>query len=266
MKIKHLGMTFIKGTRFLEVRHARVAGYGFAGDREFVLVNERGALLAPEQHAPFLPLVFDFDDGENRLMLRFPDGRAVSEPLQLAERAVDLDYLGMRTIALRKVLGDWDSHLAGFSGRKVQLYRCDRPGAGIDIKPITLLTTGSIRRLAQSLGAEVDHRRFRANIIIDHDRPHAEDEWNGAILTAGTARLRVLSSVPRCVVTQLDPDTGHENQRVVRALQGYRDRVRMPDGLMPRYATPGFASYAEVVVPGEVTVGDAISVDLATPD
>ena len=266
MKIRHLGMTFMKGTRFLDVQSAQVADYGFVGDREFVLVTDRGALLGPDQHAPFLPLLFDFDSAADRLTLHLPDGTSVSERLQLAGRTVELDYLGMRHIALRKVLGQWDNRLAQFSGMKVKLYRCERSGAGIDVKPITLLTTGSLRHLAERLGVDVDHRRFRANIIIEHDTPHVEDEWEGAILAAGDVRLRVLASVPRCVVTQLDPDTGVQNQGVVRALQGYRDRVRLPDGLMPSYRTPGFASYAEVISPGRVAVGDTISVERAATD
>lgn len=259
LKIKHLGMTYVKCTRFLDVPSAQIASYGMMGDREFVLVNERNELLSPDQHAPFISLEFDFSIDDNLLTMRYPEGHSISEVLQLAGRCDNLDYLGMRNIALRKVLGDWDRRLAEYSGRNVRLYRCERAGSGIDVKSITLVTTGSLRRLAEVLEAEVDHRRFRANLVIEHDEPHIEDSWEGLSLIVGSAKLRVMSSVPRCVITQLDPNTGKDNQRVVRALQGYRDRVRLPDGLLPQYATPGFASYAEVTSPGKVEVGDAVS-------
>lgn len=259
MKIKHLGMTYVKCTRFLDVPSAQLASYGMVGDREFVLVNERNELLSPDQHAPFLSLEFEFSSAENLLTLHYPEGHSISEVLQLADGCDDLDYLGMRSISLRKVLGDWDNRLAEYSGRNVRLYRCERAGSGIDVKPITLVTTGSLRRLTEALGAEVDHRRFRANLVIEHDEPHVEDSWEGSVLAVGTAKLRVMSSVPRCIVTQLDPNTGRDNQRVVRTLQGYRDRVRLPGGLLPQYATPGFASYAEVISPGTVEVGDGVS-------
>lgn len=256
MKVRHLGMTYVKCTRFLDVPSAQLAAYGIVGDREFVLVNERNELLASDQHAPFLSLHFEFSSDTNLLVLHYPDGHSFFDVLRLADRCEDVDYLGMRNISLRKVLGDWDNRLAEYSGRNVRLYRCERAGSGIDVKPITVVTTGSLRRLSDVLGAEVDHRRFRANLVIEHDQPHVEDSWEGSILAVGTAKLRVMSSVPRCVVTQLDPDTGNDNQRVVRALQSYRDRVRLPDGLLPQYATPGFASYAGVISPGKVEVGD----------
>ena len=166
----------------------------------------------------------------------------------------------MRDILLRKVVGDWDNWLSEYGRRNVRLYRCERPGAGVDVKPITFFTTASLRHLADTLGSEVDHRRFRANMVIEHGEPHIEDSWDGAILEIGNAKLRVRSSVPRCVVTQLNPDSGNDDLRVVAALKRYRERVRMPDGLMPQYATPGFASYAEVVSPGDIAVGDRIVV------
>jgi uncharacterized protein YcbX len=259
-------MTHVKCTRFLDVESAQIAPYGLVGDREFLLVNERNALVGPDQHAPFLSLKFDFAQSANLLSLEFPDGRSVSEELNYGAECEELDYLGMRTIAVRKVLGDWDKWLSVYSGQSVRLFRCMQAGAGIDVKPVTLVTTGSLRRLAEELGDEVDHRRFRANVVIDADEPHVEDGWEGAILTAGSAKLRIRSSVPRCVVTQLDPDTGRDDQKVVRTLGRYRQRVRMPDGLMPQYATPGFASYAEVICPGTVSVGDDVFLEPARID
>lgn len=260
MKIAHLGMTYAKCTRFQELRSVQLAEYGFVGDREFVLINERDELLAPAQHAPFLPLDVDYRAAEKRLILRYPDGREVSRLVELAKRPDNFDYLGMRDIALHKVLGDWDEELSAFSGINVRLYQCERQGAGIDVLPITLLTTGSLRLLAEKLGEDVDHRRFRANIVIENDEPHIEDSWEGRVLAIGAARLRVSSPVPRCLITQLDPATGEHNLRIVRALHGYREDVRLPNGLMPAYCTPGFASYAEVLLPGELAVGDDVRV------
>lgn len=260
MKIARLGMTHAKCTRFLDVQKVQLAHFGVVGDREFVLVNERRELANPVQHAPFLSLQVAYDRAANLLELRYPDGNRVQEPVQFADYVEEYDYLGMRQIVLRKVLGEWGRRLSDYSGLNMQLYRVEDQGAGIDVLPVTLVTTGSLRLLGEKLGCKIDHRRFRANLVIEHDEPHIEDSWENAVLQVGSALLRVRSPVPRCLITQLDPESGEDNQRIVRALLTYREKVRLPDGLMPDYSTPGFASYAQVIVPGEVSLGDEVSV------
>ena len=55
-----------------------------------------------------------------------------------------------------------------------------------------------------------------------------------------------------------NPKKGQSDQEVMKALIKYREKVNLPDGLLPDYATPGFATYAEVIQEGTVTVGDTV--------
>jgi hypothetical protein len=48
----------------------------------------------------------------------------------------------------------------------------------------------------------------------------------------------------------------------MRSLILTRPKTGLPDGLLPGYATPGFATYAEVLEPGEVAVGDKVELSL----
>lgn len=259
MFLKHIGMTYVKATRLLDLEQATLTNHGIAGDRAFILLDEKGKPLAPGHHRHFLPLRFDLDTGQSILKMIYPDGRVVEEACITSDEISELDYMGMRTVLVRRVLGDWNRRLQELSGKSVTLVRPVAPGGGIDVLPITLVTTASLRDLETRMGAEVDYRRFRANLIIECDEPYAEDGWNGRLLHVGAAVLKVRGAVPRCVVTQLDPDSGANNARTVAVLQGFRDRVHLPDGLMPEYATPGFASYAEVALPGEIFAGDSVT-------
>ena len=258
MKVKDIGMTFVKCTRFLSVETARIETHGIYGDKEFILLDRHGAPMPPHHHGVFAPLAFHFDPVSESLTLTFPDGRMVEGSGAGSGAVRALDYMGMRTIDVRDVDGDWNQILTEHARRPVRMVRSIRAGGGIDVLPITFFTTASLRNLSEKLGQAVDARRFRANLVIDHDQPFAEDSWEGCTLRIGEALLRVRSGVPRCVVTQCHPETGANDIAVVPALGKFRNRVHLPDGLMPSYSTPGFASYAEVLEPGVVKRGDHV--------
>ena len=86
-----------------------------------------------------------------------------------------------------------------------------------------------------------------------------EDAWDGREMRIGDALLRVRTPVPRCQVTGYNPSSGASDQPVMKSLIKYREKANLPDGMLPDYATPGFATYAEVIEPGAVRVGDSAS-------
>ena len=45
----------------------------------------------------------------------------------------------------------------------------------------------------------------------------------------------------------------------MKGLIRYREKAALPDGMLPGFATPGFATYAEVLEPGTVQVGDLVA-------
>ena len=110
-------------------------------------------------------------------------------------------------------------------GRPIKLDR-----GAFDSAPLSLITT-------RSVGA-YDVRRFRPNLVIESGA--TEDEWIGAELTAGGLRLRVDRPDTRCVIVNVDPDTGERDPRVLEAV------------------APCIGAYGSAVVPGAVAVGDPV--------
>lgn len=263
MTVSGIGMTFVKCTRFLNVDAARVELHGIAGDRAFILLDRHDAPLPPQHHGLFASLTFRFDPASDRLTLTFPDGRSIEGDGAGKGPAWAIDYMGMRTVEVRDVEDSWNHLLSDHAGRPVRMVKSVRDGGGIDVLPITFFTTGSLASLSERIGAPVDPRRFRANFIIDNDQPFAEDEWEGKVLRIGGAVLRVRSRVPRCIVTQSHPESGANDLAVVPALGKFRERVHLPDGLMPSYSTPAFASYADVLEAGSVRCGDRVELEAA---
>ena len=117
---------------------------------------------------------------------------------------------------------------------------------------MSLVSRASLKRLGEEAAATgVDGRRFRMLFEIDGVGPHEEDAWLGRHVQIGSAVVQPLGDVGRCAVTKCDPDTGTSDLDTLGVLARYRrDGQTEP---LP------FGVYGEVVRPGVVTLGDAVS-------
>lgn len=111
---------------------------------------------------------------------------------------------------------------------------------------VSVINLASVRDLAERSGLDVDHRRFRGNLVIDGLRPWGEVDWCGRRAQAGGAVLRIVEPIVRCAATHVDPDTARRNLDVVGALERTCGHVEM-------------GVYAEVLTPGRVAAGDAVT-------
>lgn len=128
-----------------------------------------------------------------------------------------------------------------------QVIRQDR---GIfDTFPLSVITTQTIRQLGKMVGATLDVRRFRPNILVEaaDDLPFLEDNWVGRVLCIGGMRMRVDKRDGRCVVITIDPITTERNPGILRTVG--RDR----QGCLGVYGT--------TVEPGLVALNDAVLVE-----
>ena len=146
-----------------------------------------------------------------------------------------------------------DSALIGMLGEglrgenHITLVRSDR--ALTDCRPVSLISSQTVRQIGEELGGPVDKQRFRANIYLDLTSNHgfAEYELVGRKLRFGSrAEVAVLERDPRCKVMSLDPDTGAHNPEVLR-------KVAQAHG-----ACAGV--YCAVLVEGLLFEGDTVEV------
>ena len=118
------------------------------------------------------------------------------------------------------------------------------------ISVISLATIAEIGREA-GIEADLDRRRFRANIIVETDtpKPFLEDEWIGGALVFGDSEqstaVRVTMPDLRCVMINIDPDTATKDARLMKTV------VRLNQNNAGVYAT--------VVRTGTIRVGDPVS-------
>jgi uncharacterized protein YcbX len=134
--------------------------------------------------------------------------------------------------------------LAAELGDGVRVMKLSR--GTFDTMPLSLITTRTVESLGALLGAEPNVGRFRPNLVIEASGAAAfpEDGWVGRILTVGTASMRIDARDKRCVVVNVDPDTGGRDPAVLRAITDHRETC--------------LGVYGSTVRPGRVAVGDAV--------
>jgi uncharacterized protein len=229
---------------------------GAVGDRDFVVVDDEGAVVTATGLGALLRVGARYDPTAGLLSMRTPDGTVRDDVVQLGD-VIEAVLHGHTPLPSREVVGSWAELLSRVGGRPLRLARPDAPGAACDVAPVTLLSQASLDELGRRSGlGEVDARRFRMLIHFSASTPHVEDTWTGRTLSIGEARLRVGGPVGRCAATTRHPERGDRDLPIVRAIRDYR-------GVVETVMGPGvpFGVYAEVLAGGRVRVGDRLELD-----
>ena len=247
--VARLSTTPVKSLLLHHPDEIELEPFGVAADRRFYLIREDGRLLAGLHHGPLALVRADWDPEPDRLRLTFPVGEAVEGDVRLAEPVLT-DFWGHR-VGGRIVDGPWADALSQYTGRPVRLVKADAPAGGVDVEPITLVSSASIEELARQAALDaLDGRRFRMLLEIDGCTPHEEDTWIGRTVRLGDALVEILGPVPRCATTTRDPATGKRDFDALREIAAYRGKRNGKK--------IDFGVYGRVVTPGQVRVGDTV--------
>jgi uncharacterized protein YcbX len=240
----------VKGLRLVPVDAVDVRPSGPTGDRAFVLREPDGRIALTMRNPRLVQVVPAWDPDRSELALTFPDGTRVAGPVERGAAVTTAFYDG-RPVAGHVVEGPFGAALSEHAGHRLQLVARADGETGGDDSAVTLMSRASLAALGAALGAgdELDGRRFRMTIEIDGVDAWEEHGWAGREVRAGDAVLRVAALTERCAVTTRDPDDGHRDAPVLKALANLRGKDDVTFGV-----------WCDVVAPGRVRVGDAVVV------
>ncbi len=226
----------VKSMAGIATKSASLGWHGLDGDRRFGFRrsgDERGFPWLTASRVP-------------RLLLYDPVCRdeSAGEPLPTHVRTPTGKELDLWSHELADEIADrW--------GGRVELTKFEQ---GIfDDAPISIMSFATVAGICSDAGVDVDPRRFRANIIIDTagDAPFLEDDWVGETLVFGTVEprpaVKVTARDVRCMMINLDPDTGEQDARVMKSVV--------------RLNTNHAGVYGTVVGEGAMRVGDVVSLE-----
>jgi uncharacterized protein len=245
--IERIGFTPLKGGRHLTHDLADLTVDGPVGDRVFCLVDRsRGRVLRTVENPALLRASARWQAGVLSVDLQ---GHTVEGMPSPSGEMLKVDYWG-RTAAVQRCMGPWAEAYSEYLGYDVVLCRSVTAAQVVYGASVTLLTTASMRLLAQRLGHEVDGARFRSTFLVETGdcASHVENSWVGHELRIGEATVQVQGVVPRCAVVDLHPVTGQKDAPVLRELAGFR---QSRGGI-------NFGVDAVVTAPGRVRTGDQV--------
>jgi uncharacterized protein YcbX len=114
-----------------------------------------------------------------------------------------------------------------------------------DSGPIHLVSSTSLEWLRSRLpGSRIDERRFRPNLLVTSGE--SEQAWIGRMLHIGEVRLRVTDPTERCGMTTFAQSDLPFDPKILRSIAQEADQL--------------FGVYAEVVQPGRISRGDAVTI------
>lgn len=224
----------VKSMAGASIKTAFIGWQGLQGDRRFAFRRLDNTSGFPWLTASRLP----------KLILYRPTG--INELADDFQPSHVFTPQGNRFELLSK---DLCSEIRDLWGNGVELMQLKQ---GIfDDAVISVINFATVAHVCAEAGVNADSRRFRPNIVLECDKPEpfAEDSWVGRTIVFGDVAsgpaVHLTKRDERCVMINLDPETGEQDPGMLKAT------VRLNDNHAGVYGT--------VVRVGQVHVGDHVT-------
>lgn len=244
----------IKSCRGIAVPGTVVEPRGLARDRRYMLVDARGRFLSQRKYPRMALIEVSVENGGYRVDA--PGQAPLDLPLALeaghgetSECQVRIWKEDVQATLAPPDVNLWFSEYLGIACGLV--YQADDQHRPVhhesaefedevgfaDGAPLLLASEPSLDELNGKLSRPVGMERFRPNLVVTADTPHAEDEWS--TLAVGEAVFDVAWPCSRCILTTVDPATGEldADNEPMKTLGTYRRQGRsvyFGQNLLPR--------------------------------
>jgi uncharacterized protein YcbX len=269
MKIRSLHIYPLKSGRGINLDSSTVGAWGLDGDRRYMVTDPSGKFITQREMQALAQVTAVESDGVLHLAKAGEEG-SLSVGFDPARR-IDVEVWGSHVSAavaddrINAALSDWLARPARLvHADAVTRRQCSTDWAGEGVQtgfadgyPVLITTTGSLRLLNEATveeGAETfGMDRFRPNIVIEDERPFADDFWQAVEISG--IRFDLVKPCARCIMTTQDQSTGERGgpdpMPAMRKLRMSADR-RVPGVLFGWNAVPRGT--------GTVKLGDPVAI------
>ena len=235
MHLSEIWVYPIKSLRGIRLSEASVEVRGLKYDRRWMIVDENGIFVTQRTNPEMALLNVAFDPEGLLISHHYRSGDKILVPFEPTSTTslkvkVWKDVVTARTVCDR--LDAWISQQLGkklrivemteYSHRKINpvfAYENEQLSFADDF-PYLLISEASLGSLNTQLTVPVGMDRFRPNFVIASTQPFEEDCWKG--IKIGDLTFRIASSCERCVLVNVDTETGVKSREPLRTLARFR--------------------------------------------
>lgn len=186
----------IKSFRGENVQQTYIASYGLYGDRSHAFLDETrpGKYLTATQLPEMIGYTASFI-GEESLDI-YP-------PIKIISPEGKIYKWGDQEL-LKELEQKSNRQIEGIQYSPQQV-----PLGAIEEEHVLIVTDTSLKKMSNLWGQDVNHRRFRPNLIFSlyENIPFAEDTWFGKCIRIGEVELEIVRHCERCMIITIDPNT-----------------------------------------------------------
>ena len=233
MIVSELCIYPFKSCQGIKLKRAKVTPKGFAGDREFMLVTQKGKFLTQRQF-PQLARV-QVQVSKQKISLSVVDSQIQPLTFQptLTGTEIEIEIWRDRTIAIDQgnEVAEWFQTFLQLDNQKKcrlvqqspqhirsinrnQQTKTQDSVSFADSYPYLLTATASLNDLNRRIqeienSGIVSMDRFRPNIVVETEQSFAEGNWKS--IQIGTVKFTLVKPCSRCIITTTNQQTGATN-------------------------------------------------------
>lgn len=268
-----------------ECKGSPVDRFGPVMDHRVAVIDERTGKILDQKAAPDLATIgagFTLGAEHLQLMFRGDLNTGIALPLNAPGFTINIYQLGemlpaklLYDAAARELLNayfgsDGQLTFAKFDDRRgdereidtdyaAQIGDFGRPAFhnGSPFHIISRQTTYELSHRALGAGFDINLHRWRANLVVDAERPFEEDEWVGKRIKIGNVVLRVYRRTPRCAIPGVNQETGQRDINVRELYESLDRTLPAEHSGKPKVMAGVYASHEN---PGVITPGDKVEI------
>lgn len=270
----------LKSCKGISINEANCSEYGIDYDRQWAILDHEGRVVTLRSKAELAHIVPTIENGKMRLDA--PGLQPLFLPLEVNEsqaQVIDVELFGLSgsAVLVGKEADEWVSSYLGRPHTLVTFNRAlckprslkehktygnrafvtDKDKiAFADGCPYLLISENSVKEVNEHCAKfECSMQRFRPNIVVTGCEAFAEDKWTS--IKIGSATFRCLHRCGRCMLPNVDPETGiRDKQEPLKSLRSFR---LVPKDDDPTYGnSPVLGRNLGIEVCGKIKVGDSV--------